>query len=81
MITGPQAMPVFNETTVTPQEKRAIIAYVTQTRTEPNPGGNGLGRIGPVAEGIVGWLIGIGFMIAAAAWLTAKKPKKKTQND
>jgi ubiquinol-cytochrome c reductase cytochrome c subunit len=81
MITGPQAMPVFNDTTITPAQKRAIIAYVTQTRAEPNPGGSGLGRVGPVAEGLVGWLVGIGFMVVAAAWLTAKKPKKKTQND
>jgi len=78
MVTGPQAMPVFNDTTITPEQKRAVIAYVTQTRAEPNPGGNGLGRVGPVSEGIVGWLVGIGLMVAAAAWLTAKKPKKKT---
>ena len=81
MLTGPQAMPVFNDTTVTPAQKRAIIAYVTQTRSEPNPGGNGLGRVGPVAEGIAGWLIGIGLMVVAAMWITARKPKKKTQND
>ncbi|MGH3377701.1 MAG: cytochrome bc1 complex diheme cytochrome c subunit [Actinoallomurus sp.] len=78
MVTGPQAMPVFNDTTITPEQKRAVIAYVTQTRAEPNPGGNGLGRVGPVSEGIIGWLVGIGLMVAAAAWLTAKKPKKKT---
>ncbi len=77
MMTGPQAMPVFNDTTLTPAQKRAIIAYVTQTRAEPNPGGNGLGRIGPVAEGLVGWLVGLGAIVLAAMWLTAKKPKKK----
>jgi ubiquinol-cytochrome c reductase cytochrome c subunit len=81
MITGPQAMPVFNDTTITPAQKRAIIAYVTQTRDESNPGGSGLGRVGPVAEGLVGWLVGIGFMVVAAMWLTARKPKKKQQND
>ncbi len=81
MVTGPQAMPVFNDTTVTPAQKRAIIAYVTQTRDEPNPGGSGLGRVGPVAEGLAGWLVGIGILVVAAAWITAKKPKKKLHND
>jgi ubiquinol-cytochrome c reductase cytochrome c subunit len=81
MISGPQAMPVFNDTTVTPAQKRAIIAYVTQTRSEPNPGGNGLGRVGPVAEGLAGWLVGIGLMVVAAMWITARKPKKKLHND
>lgn len=76
MVTGPQAMPVFNDTTLTEKDKRAIIAYIVQTREEPNPGGNGLGRIGPVAEGLAGWLIGITMMVLAAMWLTAKKPKK-----
>jgi ubiquinol-cytochrome c reductase cytochrome c subunit len=81
MMTGSQAMPVFNDTTVTPAQKRAIIAYVTQTRSEPNPGGNGLGRVGPVAEGLAGWLVGIGLMVIAAMWITARKPKKKQQHD
>lgn len=76
MLTGPQAMPVFNDTTLTQQDKQAIIAYLVQTRDEPNPGGNGLGRIGPVSEGLAGWLIGIGLLVLAAMWITAKKPKK-----
>ncbi|MBO2452560.1 c-type cytochrome [Actinomadura barringtoniae] len=76
MLTGPQAMPVFNDTTLTPQDKQAIIAYLVQTREQPNPGGNGLGRIGPVSEGLAGWLIGIGLLVLAAMWITAKKPKK-----
>ncbi|TYB44527.1 c-type cytochrome [Actinomadura chibensis] len=76
MLTGPQAMPVFNDTTLTPQDKQAIISYLVKTREEPNPGGNGLGRIGPVSEGLAGWLIGIGLLVLAAMWITAKKPKK-----
>ncbi|WP_030145053.1 c-type cytochrome [Spirillospora albida] len=76
MLTGPQAMPVFNDTTLTAEEKQAIIAYIVQIREEPNPGGNGLGRIGPVSEGLAGWLIGIGLLVLAAMWITAKKPKK-----
>ncbi|POM24143.1 Menaquinol-cytochrome c reductase cytochrome c subunit [Actinomadura rubteroloni] len=76
MLTGPQAMPVFNDTTLTPQDKQAIIAYLVQTREEPNPGGSGLGRIGPVTEGLAGWLVGIGLLVLAAMWITAKKPKK-----
>ncbi|MFI0444970.1 c-type cytochrome [Actinomadura sp. 6N118] len=76
MLTGPQAMPVFNDTTLTEKDKQAIIAYIVQSREEPNPGGNGLGRIGPVSEGLAGWLIGMGLLVLAAMWITAKKPKK-----
>jgi ubiquinol-cytochrome c reductase cytochrome c subunit len=73
MQTGPEAMPVFNDTTITPSEKRDIIAYVTQTRTEPNPGGFSLGRIGPVTEGLVVWIGGMGALVLVAMWITAKR--------
>jgi len=75
MLTGPQAMPVFNENTMPPEQKRAIIAFVTNLQKEPNPGGIGLGRIGPVAEGLFLWTFGIGALIAVAIWIGAKTPK------
>jgi len=75
MLTGPEAMPVFNNTTITPQQKRDIIAYITQTRAEPNPGGFSLGRVGPVTEGLVAFLGLLLFMVFAAMWITAKHGK------
>jgi ubiquinol-cytochrome c reductase cytochrome c subunit len=73
MLTGPEAMPVFGDGTVTPAEKRDIIAYVIATREEPNPGGFSLGRTGTVTEGLLGWLGGLGFLVLIAMWLTAKR--------
>jgi ubiquinol-cytochrome c reductase cytochrome c subunit len=75
MQTGPEAMPVFNDTTITPSEKRAIIAYVTETRAQPDPGGFSLGRVGPVTEGLVAFLGLLFFMVLAALWITAKHGK------
>jgi ubiquinol-cytochrome c reductase cytochrome c subunit len=73
MLTGPEAMPVFPDTTITPGQKRDIIKYVTTLRAEPNPGGFSLGRIGPVTEGIVGFLGGIGVLVFLAMWITMKR--------
>jgi len=73
MLTGPEAMPVFGDGTVTPAEKRDIIAYITQTRSETNPGGFSLGRTGTVTEGLLGWIGGLGFLVLIAMWLTAKR--------
>ena len=73
MLTGPEAMPVFGDGTVTPAQKRDIIAYVIDTRNEPNPGGLSLGRTGTVTEGLVAWLGGLGFLVLIAMWLTAKR--------
>ena len=75
MLTGPEAMPVFNDLTITPQEKRDSIAYVTTVRSEPNPGGFSLGRVGPVTEGLVAFLGLLFFMVLAALWITAKHGK------
>jgi ubiquinol-cytochrome c reductase cytochrome c subunit len=79
MLTGPEAMPVFNDTTITPQQKRDIIAYVVNTRNTPNPGGFSLGRVGPVTEGLVAFLGLLFFMVLAAMWITAKH--RKTANE
>jgi len=73
MLTGPEAMPVFGDGTITPAEKKDIIAYVTQTRAEANPGGFSLGRTGTTTEGLLGWLGGLGFLVLIAMWLTAKR--------
>ncbi len=75
MLTGPESMPVFNDLTITPPEKRDMIAYVTQVRSESNPGGFSLGRIGPVTEGLVAFLGLLLFMVLAALWITAKHRK------
>jgi ubiquinol-cytochrome c reductase cytochrome c subunit len=73
MLTGPEAMPVFSDGALPPQAKRDIIAYITQTRVEPNPGGFSLGRTGPVTEGLVIFLGGLGFLVLIALWITAKR--------
>ncbi len=72
MLTGPQSMPVFGDANMTPEDKQAIIAFLKSPEAEANPGGAGLGRIGPVSEGLVGWLVGLGALVGAAVWLGAK---------
>ena len=73
MLTGPEAMPVFGDGTVTPAEKRDIIAYIVDTRAETNPGGFSLGRTGTTTEGLLAWIGGLGFLVLIAMWLTAKR--------
>jgi ubiquinol-cytochrome c reductase cytochrome c subunit len=72
MLTGPQSMPVFGDGTMTPGDKKEIIKYLKSIQGQPNPGGASLGKLGPVTEGAVGWLLGLGSLIGAAVWLGAK---------
>ncbi|GAA2722756.1 cytochrome bc1 complex diheme cytochrome c subunit [Cellulomonas aerilata] len=71
MVTGPQAMPVFNDANLTPDEKRDVISYIVAQRVG-SPGGAELGALGPVTEGLWAWVIGIGLLIACSVWIGAK---------
>lgn len=72
MITGPQNMPVFSDANITPQEKADIISYLKYIEEKPAVGGLTLGSIGPVAEGLFIWVIGLGAIVGLTVWVTAK---------
>jgi ubiquinol-cytochrome c reductase cytochrome c subunit len=69
MVTGPENMPVFGDKTITPEQKLAIVNYVRSIRAQANPGGAGLGQIGPVSETLVGILGALGGCVLAAIWI------------
>lgn len=72
MVTGPQSMPVFNDQTIDPKSKRDVIAFLDTIDKAPSPGGLSLGALGPVSEGLVAWIVGLGLLIGCAVWLGAK---------
>jgi len=67
--TGPGAMPVFGPETLDDVQVASIVRYVGYLRHPDDRGGNPLGHIGPVPEGFVAWIIGLGAMLAAAYWI------------
>jgi ubiquinol-cytochrome c reductase cytochrome c subunit len=80
MLTGPQNMPNFANGNLSPEEKRDVIAYLYSLREMPDYGGFGLGGLGPVTEGLVAWLAGIGLLVGFAIWIaahTTRTNKKK----
>jgi ubiquinol-cytochrome c reductase cytochrome c subunit len=73
MLSGPQNMPKFSDRQLTPEEKEDIIAYVKSVQDTKNSyGGNPLGGIGPVSEGLMAFLVGLMGMVGFAIWLGAK---------
>ena len=67
--TGPANMPRFSGN-LSDQQVNDIVAYVTEYIQHPqNPGGFGLGGLGPVAEGFVGLLVGVGVLILVSYWV------------
>lgn len=80
LLTGPQQMPNFSNGNLTPDEKRDVIAYLGSLDEMPDYGGFTFGGLGPVSDGMVAWLGGIGLCVGAAVWIashTTRSSKKK----
>ena len=70
MRTGPGDMPQFGPDVFTDEQVNSIVAYVEYLHDPESPGGASLGYTGPVAEGFVALLIGLGAMVLAIRWIT-----------
>ena len=60
LASGPGQMPVFH---LPEQDVNAVASYVQYLQTAPQPGGLSIGGIGPVPEGFVAWVLGLGLLI------------------
>ena len=67
--TGPGTMPVFGTGLLSDEELDEIVGYVDYLQEPEDRGGAPVGRIGPVAEGAVGWLIGVVALILLIRWM------------
>jgi len=73
MLTGPQNMPKFSDRQLNPDEKKDIVAYVKSVSDgNNNPGGNGLGGLGPASEGLIAFIVGMGALIGVTLWIGSK---------
>ncbi|MEU5214543.1 c-type cytochrome [Streptomyces sp. NPDC020742] len=79
METGPQNMPSFGDGSLSKQNKKDIIAYLGAVNGDESesPGGLDLGGLGPVSEGLFGYIFGLGALIVVAIWVAARTTKAK----
>lgn len=70
MRTGPGDMPQFGPDVFSDEQVNSIVAYVEYLHDPESPGGASLGYAGPVAEGFVALLIGLGALVLAIRWIT-----------
>ncbi|MEU2613742.1 c-type cytochrome [Micromonospora sp. NPDC007271] len=67
---GPGLMPVFPSQVLSDAQVNDLTTYVERLRSERlDRGGNPLGRLGPLAEGLVGWLVALVALVGAIRWL------------
>ena len=78
MRTGPANMPRFSGN-LTDRQVTDIVSYVTGRIQHPtNPGGAALGGVGPVAEGFVSLLIGVGGLALICFWIGERSRATRT---
>jgi ubiquinol-cytochrome c reductase cytochrome c subunit len=69
MLTGPGQMPKFP---MPAEDVDAIAGYLAMLNGTPAHGGLDIGAAGPVPEGFVAWLVGIGLLVLIA-WLVGRQ--------
>lgn len=70
---GPGQMPAFDSEAFTDEQVDEVVRYVEFLNQVGDPGGFALGRIGPIPEGFVAILIGLGATMAAAFWVGKRR--------
>jgi ubiquinol-cytochrome c reductase cytochrome c subunit len=68
---GPGQMPVFDY--FTEDEVNSLIAYVLDLQEDDSPGGFSLGRIGPIPEGFVAIVGGLGALVLLTVWIGRRR--------
>jgi ubiquinol-cytochrome c reductase cytochrome c subunit len=69
--TAPGNMPSFLKQ-LDQTDKADVIAYVTSIRSDFDKGGNPIGRLGPVPEGALGWVLGVGGLLVFCVWIGSR---------
>ena len=70
--TGPGSMPVFGERAISEHELESLLRYLRYLKNPADEGGAPSGRVGPVVEGAVGWLVGLGLLLLVIRWIGTK---------
>lgn len=73
---GPYVMPRFGEGELAQAQVNSLARYIQSVQHPDNLGGWGIGRIGPIPEGMVAWLLA-----AAALLLIARLLGERTDED
>jgi ubiquinol-cytochrome c reductase cytochrome c subunit len=67
---GPLNMPAF---VLSDEEIDSIAAYVQYLKDPEDRGGSGLWHFGPLPEGAVAWVVGLGLVVLACRWIGTRE--------
>ncbi|MBV8236495.1 MAG: c-type cytochrome [Acidimicrobiia bacterium] len=70
---GPGLMPAFGHAAIDDRQLDQLAAYVRYLAAPQDRGGNPLWHLGPFAEGLVAWAIGMTFLLLTIRWIGERK--------
>jgi ubiquinol-cytochrome c reductase cytochrome c subunit len=73
---GPDQMPAFGDDAISADQLNSLARYIEYLHHPDNRGGVDLGGLGPVPEGLLIWMVGIGGIITLCVWI-AYKPRRR----
>jgi ubiquinol-cytochrome c reductase cytochrome c subunit len=74
---GPGQMPVFGPDTLSREDVDSIARYVRYLEEPDDRGGLALGRLGPIPEGFLVWVLGMGLLIVACTWIGGRSRSRQ----
>jgi ubiquinol-cytochrome c reductase cytochrome c subunit len=74
--TGPGSMPSFGRESFSDDDAAAVAAYVRQLQRPEDRGGDPLLHLGPLPEGALAWVGGIGLLIMFTVWAGDREGKR-----
>ena len=74
---GPYVMPRFGPQELSEGQIDSLARYLQSIQHPDNRGGWGLGRIGPIPEGMVAWLLGAASLLLIARLIGERMPERR----
>ena len=65
-------MPAFGTAALDEHQLQSLVKYVQYLDHPQDRGGNPLWHLGPVAEGAIGWIVGMGLLLGALRLIGTK---------
>lgn len=72
---GPSSMPAFGTAALDDRQLASVVAYVRSLRHPRDRGGLPLWHLGPLPEGAVAWVLGMGLLVLATQWIGERNPR------
>jgi quinol---cytochrome-c reductase cytochrome c subunit len=66
---GPGTMPAFGTAALNDAQLAGVVRYVQYLKHPVDKGGLSLWHLGPVAEGAIAWIVGLGLLLIAIRWI------------